>query len=57
MQLRKESLLLTKVGSTDVGLLSVNHNKINLIIGEDLLLNEGVAPLLWITSYTVSLQG
>ena len=26
----------------DVGLLSVNHQKINLIVGEDLLLNESI---------------
>ena len=28
----------------DVGLLSANHQKINLIVGEDLLLNAGVVP-------------
>ena len=26
----------------DVGLLGENHHNVNLIIGEDLLLNEGV---------------
>ena len=40
----------------DVGLLSENHHKINLIVGEDLLQNEGVVPLSWITSYTTSLN-
>ena len=28
-----------------IGLLSENHHKINIIVGEDLLLNEGVVPL------------
>ena len=37
-------------GSLDAGLLSENHHKTNLIVGEDLLLNEGVVPLLWIAS-------
>jgi hypothetical protein len=37
-------------------LLSENHHKINLIAGEDLLLIEGVIPLLWIISYTTSLS-
>ena len=40
----------------DVELLSVNQHKVNLIAGEDLLLNEGVVPLLWIASYTTSLS-
>jgi len=31
-------------GSIDVGLLSVNRQKINLIVGEDFLLNECVVP-------------
>ena len=37
--------------SVDVGLLSENHHKYNLIAGEDLLLNKDVVLLLWITSY------
>ena len=41
----------------DVGLLSENQHKIKLIADEDLLFNEGVVPLLWITSYTASLNG
>ena len=36
----------------DVGLVSMNHHKISLIVGEDFLLNEGVVPLLWTASYT-----
>ena len=32
--------------STDVGLLSENQHKVNLVAGEDLLLNEGDVPLL-----------
>jgi hypothetical protein len=44
-------------GSIDVGLPSENHHKISLIAGEDLLLNKGVVPLLWTTSYTISLSG
>ena len=32
------------------------HHKINLIVGEDLMWNEGVA-LLWITSYIALLSG
>ena len=43
-------------GSTDVELLSNNHCNINLTASEDLLLNEGVVPLLWIASYTTSLS-
>ena len=34
-----------------------NHHKMNLIASEDLLLNEDVVLLLWITSYTTSLSG
>jgi hypothetical protein len=30
--------------SYDVGLLGENHHKMNLIMGEGLLLNDGVAP-------------
>jgi hypothetical protein len=37
-------------------LLRENHHKINLIAGEDLLLNEGVIPLSWTTSCTTSLS-
>ena len=33
------------------GLLGDYHHKISLIASEDLLLNEGVVPLLWITSF------
>ena len=44
-------------GSSDVGLLIENHPKINLIAGENLLSNEGVVPLSWITSYIASLSG
>jgi hypothetical protein len=43
-------------GSIDVELLSENHHKRSLTVGEDLLLNEGVVPLLWITSYIASLS-
>jgi hypothetical protein len=42
--------------SIDVGLLNENHHKINLIVGENLLLTEGVIPFLWIKSYTTSLR-
>ena len=38
--------------SLDACLLNENHHKINLIISEDLLLNEGVVLLFWINSYT-----
>ena len=30
--------------------------KFRFIVSEDLLLNEGVVPLLWITSYTTLLN-
>ena len=54
--LRKEPLTLhhLRKGSIDVGLLHENHHKINLIAGEDLLLNEGIVPILWIASYTTT---
>ena len=42
--------------SIDVGLLSENHHILIFIASEDLLLNEGVVPLSWITSYTASLS-
>ena len=48
--LRKEPLLSTWGGSIDVGLLSENHHQISLIASEDLLLNEDIVSLLWITS-------
>jgi hypothetical protein len=50
------SLLLSTKGG---GLLMLDeiHHKINLIVSEDLLLNEGVVPLLWITLYMVLLSG
>ena len=53
--LRKEPFTLRWGGSIDVGLLSENHHKTSYIASEDRLLNEGVIPLLWITSYTASL--
>ena len=54
----KERAFYSPLGwSIDVGLLGENHHKISLIACEDLLLNEGVVPLLWITSYTASLSG
>ena len=37
-------------------LLHENHHNINLVAGEDLLLYEGVLPLLWIISCTASLS-
>ena len=43
--------------SANVGLLSENHHVNNLIASDDLLSNEGVVLLLWITSYTPSLSG
>lgn len=43
--------------SINVGLLSENHHLNNLVAGDDLLSNEGVDLLLWITSYTTSLSG
>jgi hypothetical protein len=52
-----KSLLLSTRRFIDVGLLSENHHKINLIAGKDILLNEGVVPLLWIASYTALLRG
>ena len=52
----KETFSFQLGGSVDVGLLSENHHKINLIAGEDLLFNESVVPLLSITSYTISLS-
>ena len=47
-------MLLSTRGFIDFGLLSENHHKITLIVGENLLLNEGVVPLSWITFYTTS---
>ena len=44
-------------GFIDVGLLSEDHHKNSLIAGEGLLLNEGVVPIFWITSYIASLSG
>lgn len=41
----------------DVGLLDENHYIINLIGGEDLLLNVGVISLLWVASYTALSSG
>ena len=35
---------------------SLQHG-LNLILGGNTILNEGVVPLLWITSYTASLSG
>ena len=43
-------------GSIDFGLLSENHHKVSFIIGNDLLLNEDVVPLLWNFFYTASLS-
>ena len=54
----KERVLYSQTsGIIDVGLHSENHHKISLIIGEDILLNEGVVPLLRITSYTALFKG
>ena len=52
------SLLLSIWGGRfiDVGLLGENHHKINLIVGESLLLHEDIIPLLCITSYTTLLS-
>jgi hypothetical protein len=53
----KESALLLSIrGFVDVRMLSDNHHIINLIVGEDLPLNEGVISHLWITSYTALLN-
>ena len=54
--LRKEPFAVNWGGFIDVGLLSENHHKFNVIVGEYLLLSERVVPLLWITSYTASLS-
>jgi hypothetical protein len=52
------SLLLSIGGSIKVGpSLGENYHKSSLIAGESSLLNEGVVPLLWITSYTTLLNG
>ena len=43
----KERAFYSQLGeSIDVGLLSGNHHKIKLIASENILLNEGVVPLL-----------
>jgi hypothetical protein len=53
----KERVFYSPLGGfINVGLLGENHHKINLIAGENPLLDEGVVPLLWITSYTASLS-
>ena len=53
----KERAFYYQLGSfIDVGLLRDNHHKINLIASEDLLLNEGIVPLMWINSFTASLS-
>ena len=45
----KERAFYCQLGwSYDVGLLSENYHNINLVASENLLLNEGVVPLLWI---------
>jgi hypothetical protein len=41
----------------DVGLVGEIHHNISLVVGEDLLLNEGLVSLSWINSYTTSLSG
>ena len=51
-----KGLLLSNRGSINVGLLGENDHNIDLIVGEDLLLNEVVVPLVWITSYTIFLS-
>ena len=52
-----QSLLLsTRGGGSVVGLLCEHRHQINLIASEDLLLNEGIVSLLWITSYIASLK-
>ena len=50
------SLVLSVGGSIDVGLLGGNCHKMSRIVGENLLLNGGVVPGLWNTSYTVLLS-
>jgi hypothetical protein len=55
----RNELFTIHLGSIDVGLLGNTHHKINLIVGECLLLlNEGVLPLFttWSTSYNASLS-
>lgn len=45
--LRNKSFTILKGGgSIDIGLLGENDHKINLIVGESLLLNEDVVSLL-----------
>jgi len=54
----KERVFYCQVGGfTVVGLLREDHHKSSFIVGEGLLLNEGVVPFLWITSYIASLSG
>ena len=43
--LNKRAFYYQLGGFIDVGLLSGNHHNIGLIVGEDLLLNEGAIPL------------
>lgn len=51
------SLLPSTKGSIDVGLVSNVHHKISLNVGESFYLsNEGVLPILCITSYNASLS-
>lgn len=53
----KERAFYYQLGSfIDVGLLKDNHHKINLITSEDLLLNKGFVPLLWIDFFIASLS-
>ena len=42
--LKERSLLLPTKVSIDVGLLTKNHHKINLIGSEGFLINKGVVP-------------
>ena len=56
-RLKERSYYSELGGLIDIGLLSENHHKSNLVVSEDLLLNEGVVPLLWVTSYITLIIG